>query len=132
MVKNYLLWFVFSILLLVTSVTACLAGQQAEKNSAKQKQSPLCWIQHKESASKEVKEQKEEVSVTTDSIKEDSQEAAPSILNTNFIFYIIYKFKFMDAKSDYKDDNEDKAALPILTYTRSIFIAINSLFEKKF
>ncbi|MDQ3534143.1 MAG: hypothetical protein M3421_00785 [Bacteroidota bacterium] len=128
MVKNYILWLIFIVLLTVTSATACLAGQDSDK-----KQNTLCFLQSEEDLNKNKLEDLKNNKNSKESKDEDVQESSTSILYSNFIFYIIYKFKFVDDKSNqFKYENDSKVTIPILSYTRSIYVAIISLFEKKY
>jgi len=132
MFRNYLLWLVFGILLLTASATACLAGQDSNHSES---QKSVCCLPHEEGQLVETKENTNNLPVGKESKQEETKEISPSILNSNFIFYIIYKFKFVDNKgSQYSNETEEEEekSIPVLSYIRTIYSAINSLLEKKF
>lgn len=129
--KNYLLWLLFFILLSITSATACIAAGQDFDSSQKNNQESS--VTSKEDVT-EIGGETTKTPATDEKKDKEVKQTTPSILNSNFIFYIIYKFKFVESKSIHSkdDDNDDDIEMPLLSYTRSLYTAIHALFEKRY
>jgi hypothetical protein len=124
MVKNCILWLTLSLLLTVTSATACYAGPNESKNLHSECYTEYKFCEHNN------QERKDTNAASPDQKKETSirKESSPSILNSNFIFYIIYKYKFMEISSSDNElgaDNDDKVFSPLEAYLHKFLQLIN-------
>lgn len=131
MVKNCILWLTFSLLLTVTSATACFAGKTETKIILPAE----CLIDNNINCEHMVITHRED-SVNSEKEKEPvvNNEASPSILSSNFIFYIIYKYRFMEISNSSKDldsESEDKVSSPIQNFSNRIVKYLYSIFEDK-
>lgn len=132
MVKNFSLWLIFSLLIIATTATACLAGQDSV---GVQKCFSSCCIQSSESKTLQI-EKDQSIQSENSKVKEEQKkdlevkESNTSILTSNFIFYIIYKFKFVDNSTESDDkDNDDQASSPLANIGNSLMNYVYSLFR---
>ncbi|CAN5165805.1 hypothetical protein BH23BAC1_BH23BAC1_40520 [soil metagenome] len=133
MVKNCTLWLIFGLLLTVTSATACFAVNPDEEIILHEE----CLIDNTNSCEHIIQEANQNSQPNPEKEKPSvNKETSPSILNSNFIFYIIFKYRFMEisgnSDKNFDAENEDQESSPFKNFSTRIINFVYSFFEDRF